>query len=474
MSGLEGLSIVANLFRVMGFVWDIVKELKDVNHGVGEPLEGNSQHLNSLLIRDSLRKSLNVLSIRDATKNNNIKDGDTNGEEINGGKTNGKETNGEKANDQSTKDEKFKDEEDLEDVAGVLKKFLNDSDSEMQRLVVRTSDRHQILRYARSRARATLRRNRIDELERNLKMAQEGLDTRLLAMMKKLMEENKKANRILDVLRHLRDDPFTTRFNNIESAHERTFNCIFQDDNLEFSRWLEHDGNSISWINVTPGSGKSTPSHNWAGDKRFIIASHYYLCIAGQDIQHSWAGLLRFLIFQILRQHTALKPTAFPQHWETPYDQGFQDFPNNVLKDALRKIAGETDRPKICIFIDGLDELKDDQSVRRDAGMDQAKMKLLKSTKQREKISCIVYVVRATERGVDYSVCISSQPWGRFKRAFKNDPTCLVHDHTKLDICNYAWDKIREKPELMVLDDPEFNPRVILEQIVAKAQGVFL
>ncbi|KAK8202540.1 hypothetical protein BKA81DRAFT_407957 [Phyllosticta paracitricarpa] len=100
MSGLEGLSIVANLFRVMGFVWDIVKELKDVNHGVGEPLEGNSQHLNSL----------NVLSIRDATKNNNIKDGDTNGEEINGGKTNGekangKETNGEKANDQSTKDE---------------------------------------------------------------------------------------------------------------------------------------------------------------------------------------------------------------------------------------------------------------------------------------------------------------------------------------------------------------------------------
>ncbi|KAK8202539.1 hypothetical protein BKA81DRAFT_434135, partial [Phyllosticta paracitricarpa] len=72
------------------------------------------------------------------------------------------------------------------------------------------------------------------------------------------MEENKKANRILDVLRHLRDDPFTTRFNNIESAHERTFNCIFQDDNLEFSRWLEHDGNSISWINVTPGSGKST------------------------------------------------------------------------------------------------------------------------------------------------------------------------------------------------------------------------
>ncbi|KAK7531123.1 hypothetical protein IWX46DRAFT_376225 [Phyllosticta citricarpa] len=146
-----------------------------------------------------LRKSLNVLSIRDATKNNNIKDGDTNGEEINGGKTNGKETNGEKANDQSTKDEKFKDEEDLEDVAGVLKKFLNDSDSEMQRLVVRTSDRHQILRYARSRARATLRRNRIDELERNLKMAQEGLDTRLLAMMKnenleffKKLDENRR------------------------------------------------------------------------------------------------------------------------------------------------------------------------------------------------------------------------------------------------------------------------------------------
>ncbi|KAK7528211.1 uncharacterized protein IWZ02DRAFT_486301 [Phyllosticta citriasiana] len=302
MSGLEGLSIVANLFRVMGFAWEIVKELKNVSHGVGELLEGNSQHLK---IRDSLRKSLNVLSIKDATKNKNIKNGETSGEKTNGGKTNGekangKETNGEKANDQSTKDEEFKGEEDLEDVAGVLKKFLNDADSKMQRLVVRTSDRHQFPQYARSSARTTLRRNKIDEVERNLKKAQEGVDTRLLAMMKwnenleffkkldenrrldneihfkasadlfktaneilkaieakatdngaiaqlfkKLMEENKKANRILDVLRHLRDDLFTTRFNNIESAHERTFDCIFQDYKLEFSRGLEHEGNSF-------------------------------------------------------------------------------------------------------------------------------------------------------------------------------------------------------------------------------------
>jgi len=114
------------------------------------------------------------------------------------------------------------------------------------------------------------------------------------------------------------------------TADPETFGWIWSLEDSQFMRWLR-SGHQIFWITGKPGSGKTTmmkyivanedlikQSSLFVDSKRrvtqeyrgsstgrdLIIAVHYF-DHEGDDLANSVAGLLRSLLFQLLRKATA-------------------------------------------------------------------------------------------------------------------------------------------------------------------------
>jgi hypothetical protein len=117
------------------------------------------------------------------------------------------------------------------------------------------------------------------------------------------------------ILRSLHFKTITMRESKIPEAHATTFEWIFSEDNNEstFLEWLQND-NGVFWAMGKAGSGKSTlmkflvnhpltEQHlkNWAAGKTTIMAK-YFFWNAGNELQKSQKGLLRSLLFAILRK----------------------------------------------------------------------------------------------------------------------------------------------------------------------------
>ncbi|KAL4881960.1 hypothetical protein BJY04DRAFT_187745 [Aspergillus karnatakaensis] len=124
----------------------------------------------------------------------------------------------------------------------------------------------------------------------------------------------------LDFVRSLHFQGIQARQKGIKDAHAETFDWIL-DDRHSFSRWLEQD-KGIFWIHGKPGSGKSTlmkficrePTtfqrlQKWAAPKKLAIAN-FFFWRAGTRLQQSRTGLLRSLIFEMVRECPNLLPIA--------------------------------------------------------------------------------------------------------------------------------------------------------------------
>jgi hypothetical protein len=150
-------------------------------------------------------------------------------------------------------------------------------------------------------------------------------------------EEDKLRKKVAkEILESLNFDTIATRFDAVTEAHSRTYNWIFQDprrDSMPWSNfvdWLEK-GNGIYWINGKAGSGKSTlmkfvfghretMSHLavWAKNSKFYIAD-FFFWYSGTTLQKSQLGLLRSLLYDILRKNINLIPVVLPQQWAEMY-----------------------------------------------------------------------------------------------------------------------------------------------------------
>ncbi|KAK3674637.1 hypothetical protein LTR78_005359 [Recurvomyces mirabilis] len=100
----------------------------------------------------------------------------------------------------------------------------------------------------------------------------------------------------------------------IESANDSTLEWVFDKSDTrdcDLAAWLE-TGNGIYWITGKPGSGKSTFMkflaedekteallECWSKDHPCTIISHY-LWVAGTKLQHSYEGMWRNLLHQLL------------------------------------------------------------------------------------------------------------------------------------------------------------------------------
>ncbi|KAJ4347367.1 uncharacterized protein N0V89_011308 [Didymosphaeria variabile] len=278
------------------------------------------------------------------------------------------------------------------------------------------------------------------------------------------------------------------REEDVEQAHAHTFSWIFEPstrsspsltdkdeqpmhESNDFLSWLSTDKlGGAYWVSGKPGSGKSTfmrylYSHpatldhlkTWAGGTPLTIASFFFWTSGSYD-QRSQAGLIRYLLYQILEQHPELTAWTFPKWWlrsqdakarvKTPIKWTVDDLMNG-LSVCVERVVKTT---KLCLFVDGLDEFD---------GQPEEVVKLFK------------------ELVVDFrgriKVCLSSRPWGVFEDAFRGIPQFRLHDLTSAGMHRYVSDKLNGQLRIRqsMQQDPKTG-RELQTEIVRRADGVFL
>jgi len=213
----------------------------------------------------------------------------------------------------------------------------------------------------------------------------ESASERYLELLENSREESNQAA-ILDGLHFIEIE---ARYQEISDAAENTFNWIFDNPSdqlssnqkliLPFKDWLKK-GHNIFHIAGKPGSGKSTlmkficshPNtksslHSWAGEKELVIA-HFFFWKRGGAMQKSLMGLIRALMFHVIRQSRDIIPEIFPQHWDPAKYDPWGPRPtvrieNDEILRAFRQLVANQDiyhSYRYCFFIDGLDEFDEE------------------------------------------------------------------------------------------------------------------
>jgi hypothetical protein len=265
----------------------------------------------------------------------------------------------------------------------------------------------------------------------------------------------------------------------IEKAHTDTFEWIFKDSEPDervsprFTQWLRH-GTGAFWIRGKAGSGKSTLmkficdhpttlSHlnRWAKHKKLCVAK-FFFWNSGTSLQKSRQGLLRSLLFEILRKAPDMIPYVSNGSRSTPsvksaqYRDEEDAWSTEELTEAYLSLMERCHEiaVKFCFFIDGLDEFGEDRKTHLD----------------------LINTLRMLATSKNIKFCVSSRPWVIFSDAFGENPKLLlkVEDLTRDDIRRYVTDKFNENSQFRIMSDTSPMYSNLIEEITAQAQGVFL
>ncbi|KAJ2993520.1 hypothetical protein NUW58_g1815 [Xylaria curta] len=296
-------------------------------------------------------------------------------------------------------------------------------------------------------------------------------------VIKQLVEEQSLMSLNQDFLESLYFSKIKARLRKIESAHSKTFQWIFQSPvpdgskTISFAQWL-HEGAGTFWIQGKAGSGKSTLmkfvcSHpttiellqQWADGKRLVTAG-FFFWNAGTLLQKSREGLLRSLLFEILRKCPELIPRVSKSNQRVPFRRRHAEdeelWSQEELMEAYRSLVACCDEidVKFCFFIDGLDEFEEDNKTHSD----------------------LIATLRILAASENIKFCVSSRPWTVFSDAFGEDPDRLLRleDLTRDDIRSYVHENFNENSQFRLLstDNPDYAD--LVEDITRQAQGVFL
>lgn len=276
------------------------------------------------------------------------------------------------------------------------------------------------------------------------------------------------------ILRSLWFRTMKVRQGNVAEAHTKTFEWIFEDSptessaSLKLRRWLESEG-GFFWIIGKAGSGKSTlmkflladsrtrkALKRWSSRKKLVMASFFFWNAAKSPLQKSQEGLLRSLIFEVLRQCPNLIRIVCSLKWDVILDSVSEEEPEfwsrEELIPALGRLMQQQGVPiRFCFFVDGLDEYDGDH---------------------RE----LIETIDRLPVSLDIKLCVSSRPWYIFRDAFsqKTDQTLTLEDLTKADIQLHIKDMLEENAQFVRMKARDENYQDLIREIVEKAQGVFL
>lgn len=295
-------------------------------------------------------------------------------------------------------------------------------------------------------------------------------DLQLLSFTtKRLSDAGQKTSNNLKVLEALHFKAIWSRGYQIQPAHAETFQWIYSNSpkrRLKFRQWLE-TRNHVFWIYGKPGSGKSTLmkylfyneetkiilQRHWAGQNRLVLAKLFFWN-SGEQLQKSLAGVLRALLFEILRQCPELIPAAQSIIPNWPLFDGEEISNIEELLSMYRTVILHSTGIRFCLFIDGLDEFQDAQHDLVDLNK----------------------MLRALDCSPNIKLCVSSRPWTVFNDEFGSDYvwTLKLEDLTRDDIYRYVNDKFQEHPQFHKLVTKDSNYSRLMEQVTDRAQGVFL
>ncbi|KAI2602605.1 hypothetical protein GGR54DRAFT_493072 [Hypoxylon sp. NC1633] len=277
------------------------------------------------------------------------------------------------------------------------------------------------------------------------------------------------------------------RFNNVDPAHESTFDWLLfgavnesakHQTHKVFVDWLKGESHpphvsdvhrkaanegSIFHIAGKPGAGKSTlmkflceqeaaVEHlkTWAGEKHLICAMAF-LWRLGDDEQKNLSGLKNCLIHQVLKAAPGLIQHACPSEWESDYTKTTSFDPSGTQAfDLLFRDGRAFENHKIMVFIDGLDEYKG---------------------RPTELISNIIRWAAASP--TDLKICVSSREWNEFEVGFEGYPRFRIQEWTRNDIANFVSDRFGEMcASSTSVTQQDLDP--LAGMITDKAEGVFL
>ncbi|RBR15606.1 uncharacterized protein FIESC28_07247 [Fusarium coffeatum] len=247
------------------------------------------------------------------------------------------------------------------------------------------------------------------------------------------------------------------RWDKIHATEKSTNTWIFDRQKTNFMDWLE-SGNDIFWITGKAGSGKSTlmkfiSNHSFTrkalehwGNGDTLHVTSYYFWNQGSPLQKSLRGLLRTILFNILKTTPGIVPQVCP-------DIPDGDWTDAELKDMLERWTKlNSIHAKFCFFIDGLDEFSGEETELRN-------------------------VIKFFNNSLHVKLCVSSRPRIILDDSFKDERQCItISDFTTGDMKHYVrmrfkskeFDKLRAQP------GGREECESIMSKIAENSKGVWL
>ena len=273
-----------------------------------------------------------------------------------------------------------------------------------------------------------------------------------------------RSDREAEILNSLRFTAMETRKLSIPEAHHKSFTwALEKPSHGTLASWLR-DGNGTFWVSGKPGSGKSTLMKHiyedakaeryleaWAGGRR-LIKIGFFFWNPGTNMQKSQLGLLRSVLVGFLSQFRYLIPTILPGRWEDTISTRriIEPWTEQEILKTLDLFAAElSDRVRICLFIDGLDEFEG-------------------------KPASLIRLVRILSRIPNTKTCVSSRPWNEFEKEYghQNHRKIYMEQMNRPDMLQYVEDTIGKHSHYQYLRQDGCQD--IVTEIVEKSRGVFL
>jgi hypothetical protein len=256
---------------------------------------------------------------------------------------------------------------------------------------------------------------------------------------------------ILECLSSLENSQTRTRYINVASSYDGTFQWLFDREVVSFVDWLEEDQNvlgpsrPIFWINGKPGSGKSTlmkfamrdertrallrksflPSGKSSETQLDWIILGFLFHDRGSHIQKSIEGMPQGVLHQLLSQVPDLLPFVYAIYDDLVKVQRKSKpaWTFESLCAAWKSVTQQQEVPLYaCMFLDALDEHEGDN----------------------DQLSKFIYGLRSSADGkiVRIKICVASRTWNIFGEHFGTCPQFAIHEHTAADIQAYTSERL--------------------------------